>query len=618
MSTRERAWLVPLLVLIVGNFVSVLDVSIVNIAIPDIEKEFATSTEDIQWITTAYSLTLGVLVPASGWLADRIGARRIYLISLLLFAAASALCGLAWDLESMIIFRILQAIPGGVLPVVVLTMLYQLVPPREIGTAMGIYGLGVVFAPAAGPTLGGWLVEYLDWRWIFFINVPVCLLGALAAAAVLIEFPIPARRRFDVWGFVTAATGLFVLLLALTKALDWGWTSYRILILLTVGVLSLALFVVIELEVDEPLLDVRLFLVWPFTNSLILIVTLFVGLFAVLFYIPLFLQVGQNVQPLRSGLILLPEALVLAVLTPLSGVLYDKIGPRWPATIGLLIAAYGTWLMAGITPDTPESQIILWTCVRAVGNGLAMMCIFVAGLAVLLPHQVSNGSAINAVAQRVASALGLALVVALETTTRAQLTVDRSGMIAADSRPGTALDGTALDVTALYPMWQRLQLEALSDAYGNLFLVIAVVTALGALTGLWLRVPEGRPERRPRRTLAGRRPARRGHRGRGSGPGGHPALMFHPDAVPGAQAPTAAPAVRRCRRQPPTGRGRDVQVDEPPGRFRGAEPARPAAPFTGANPSIRQVLFSRGGFEPGLRDHTDPLLTLVTPEAIYS
>lgn len=488
MAGRLPVWMAPLLVLVVGTFVSVLDVSIVNIAIPDMEKDFGVSTEDIQWITTAYSLTLGVLVPASGWLGERIGLRKIYIASLVLFAVTSTMCGLGWNLESEIIFRVLQAIPGGVLPVVVLTMLYQLVPPREIGTAMGIYGLGVVFAPAAGPSLGGWLVEHLDWRWIFFINGPVCLLGAIAAVLVLDEFPIPARRSFDFWGFITVATGLAVLLLALTKGPDWGWTSYPILIMLTAGVISLALFVVIELEVDEPLLDVRLFAVWPFTNSLILLVALFVGLFAILFYIPQFLQAGQGVQPFDAGLILLPEALVMAVLTPISGILYDKIGPRWPATIGLLTAAYGSYLMAGITPDTPHSQIILWTCIRGGGNGLAMMCIFAAGLAILPPHQVSNGGAINNVAQRVASALGLAVVVALQTSTLAQLTADRSEL--AGERHMDLAQTDPVDVTQMYGMSRRLQLEALTDAYGNVFLVTAIATALGALTGICLKIPK--------------------------------------------------------------------------------------------------------------------------------
>jgi EmrB/QacA subfamily drug resistance transporter len=487
MSGRAPNWLVPLLVLIIGTFVSVLDVSIVNVAIPDIQKEFGTSVEDIQWISTAYSLTLGVLVPASGWLADRFGLRRVYIISLVGFAVTSALCGLAWDLPSMVVFRILQAVPGGVLPVVTMSMVYKIVPPGEIGTAMGIYGLGVVFAPAAGPTLGGYLVEYVDWRLIFFINVPIGLLGAVAAYLVLTEFARPPIARFDVWGFLTIAAGLFALLLAFTKAETWGWDSYRILMLIVGGVICLAFFVVIELEVEAPLLDVRLFKLWPFTNSLLLLTALFVGLFAVLFYIPLFLQTGQGILPLHAGLILLPEAIVMGVITPFSGLLYDRIGPRWPSVIGLAVAAYGSYLLCGITADVPESQIILWTCVRGAGNGLAMMCIITAGLAVVPAHQVNGAGAINNVAQRVASALGLSLLVAMETATQAQLTADRSALV-----PANALGGGAPDAQALYPVWMRLQLEVTASAYSNVFLVTALVTAAGAVTALMLKVkPNG-------------------------------------------------------------------------------------------------------------------------------
>ena len=152
----------------------------------------------------------------------------------------------------MIAFRILQAIPGGILPVVTLTILYRIVPREKIGAAMGMYGLGIVVAPAIGPTLGGYLVEYVDWRLIFFINVPVGILGAIAAVMVLPAYRGGRAGRFDVLGFLTIATGLFSLLLALTEGQDWGWTSYPTLILLTVGVLSLALFVIIELEVDAP------------------------------------------------------------------------------------------------------------------------------------------------------------------------------------------------------------------------------------------------------------------------------------------------------------------------------------------------------------------------------
>jgi len=174
----ERGWIVPLAVLIVGSFMSVLDSSIVNVAIPDIQVELSGSADAVAWVVTGYSLALGVVVPLSGWLGLRIGQTRLYVLAVLGFAAGSALCGLAWNLDSLIAFRILQAVPGGILPVVTLTMLYQIVPLENIGAAMGLYGLGVVVAPAVGPVLGGYLVEFTDWRVIFYINVPIGIFGA--------------------------------------------------------------------------------------------------------------------------------------------------------------------------------------------------------------------------------------------------------------------------------------------------------------------------------------------------------------------------------------------------------------------------------------------------------
>ncbi|MGH9553014.1 MAG: DHA2 family efflux MFS transporter permease subunit, partial [Terriglobales bacterium] len=283
----------PLAVLVAGMFMSILDISIVNVAIPTIQNEFGATTDDVQWVVTGYTLTLGVVVPASAWLGDRFGLSRVYNLALLGFAAGSALCGLAWSLNSLVLFRIVQAIQGGILPAITLSILYRIVPRDRFGAAMGMYGLGIVVAPAVGPTLGGYLVEYGDWRLIFFINVPVGILGAVAAL-VLPRLPTVAGRRFDVLGFVTIASGLFALLLALSEGQSWGWYSYRILILITYSVLSLALFVVIELDIAEPLLNIRIFRCWAYTRSLLLIAIMMVVMFGRLFYIPLLLQQVQG------------------------------------------------------------------------------------------------------------------------------------------------------------------------------------------------------------------------------------------------------------------------------------------------------------------------------------
>jgi EmrB/QacA subfamily drug resistance transporter len=483
----SSGWGLPLVVLIVGMFMSILDTSIVNVAIPTIQNVFGTTTDKVQWIATSYTLVLGVVVPLSAWLSDRFGVARVYNWALLLFSAGSALCGAAWNLESLVVFRIIQAIPGGILPVVTLSMLYRIVPKEKIGQAMGMYGLGIIVAPAIGPTLGGYLVEYVDWRLIFYINVPVGILGAIAAVIVLPKFASAKARRFDVLGFVTIAGGLFALLLALSEGEDWGWTSYRIIMLLAAAPVLLALFVVVELQVDNPLLDVRVFRYWPFTNSLLLISVLMVGLFAVLFYVPLFLQQAQGLGAFNAGLLLLPQALVMAVLMPIAGRLYDKIGPRWPAVIGLTIVAIGTYLLHNLTLDTSRAEIATLLALRASGMGLAMMPIMTSGVGAVPVMKVGAASAFNNVVQRSAAALGLAVLTALMTTQRAQMVGDRTSLIGSDTPMPSLIPGPNSQMVGMYATYTETQNQVFVAALDQLMIITAVLTLVGVGLAFLLR-----------------------------------------------------------------------------------------------------------------------------------
>ncbi|HEY0573814.1 MAG TPA: DHA2 family efflux MFS transporter permease subunit [Pseudonocardia sp.] len=490
---NTKGWIIPLAVLIVGMFMSVLDTSIVNVAIPRIQTELGASARDVEWVVTGYTLALGVIVPLSGWLGNRIGLTRLYTLCLLGFAGASALCGLAGNLNTLIVFRILQAIPGGVLPVITMTILYQIVPREQIGSAMGVYGLGVVFAPAVGPTLGGYLVEYTNWRLIFYINVPVGILGAIAAFIIFPRIRPTSWPKFDLWGFLAIGYGLFALLLATSKGQDWGWTGYRVLILLVSSALSLAVFVVIELEVDKPLLDVRAFLYWPFTNSLLLIAVITTGLFTTLYYIPQFLQVNQGLQPFNAGLVLMPSALVMVVLMPIAGRLYDRFGPRWPAVIGLLFMTYGSLLLTQVTTDTPREDIILWTAVRNIGTGLAMMPIMTAGVAALPHAMVSAGSALNNVTQRVTSSLAVAGFGAMITAQQAQLMADRGALLNDPDSLPQLRQAKEQGAAGLLPIYQKLSQEVAATSYANAFLVVAGLCAVGVLLALMLRSGPARP-----------------------------------------------------------------------------------------------------------------------------
>jgi EmrB/QacA subfamily drug resistance transporter len=480
-------WGVPLAVLITGMFMSVLDISIVNVAIPTMQLDFSATTEEIQWVENAYSLALGVVVPVSAWFAGRFGPGRVYIWCLMGFAAGSALCGLAWDLESIVAFRVVQAIPGGILPVVTLTILYRIVPPERLGAAMGMYGLGIVVAPAIGPTLGGYLVEYVDWRLIFLINVPVGIIGTIAAVLFLPHFGPSPVGRFDWLGFGAVATGLVSLLLALTEGQTWGWTSYPIIILFSVSAVFLALFVIIELEVDHPLLDVRVFKHWAYTNSLLLISVLSVGLFAVLFYIPLLLQQARGLGAFDTGLLLLPQALVMGVLMPSAGMIYDKFGPRWPAAIGLALTAIGTYLLVDVNLDTSNGHIIWLLVIRSVGMGLAMMPIMTGGIAAVPPDMVDGAGAFNTVVQRASAALGLAALTSLVTNSRAQFAHDRGALISPDTAMPALGSGEAGQMGGMYMVSQYTQTLAFVEAMHGLFIVTAIITALGVPLALMMR-----------------------------------------------------------------------------------------------------------------------------------
>ncbi|MDT7593083.1 MAG: hypothetical protein QOH45_2614 [Pseudonocardiales bacterium] len=487
-SRGGGGWLLPVLVLVVGNFMAVLDVTIVNVAVPAIQKDFGGSLDDVLWIATAYTLMLGVVVPVSSWLGERFGLARVYVWSLAGFAVGSALCGLAGNLGTLIVFRVLQAIPGGIMPVVAMTLLYRIVPRQKLGTAMGIFGLGIIFAPAAGPVLGGYFVQYLDWRLVFYVNVPVGLLGAVAAVLILPKLSGRRGRSFDVPGFLCIAGGLFAVLLAASEGSDWGWDGYRIRMLLVGGVLALALFVVVELHVAQPLLDIRVFKVWPFTSSLLMLSALQMNLLGISFFVPVFLQQGQQKQAFDAGILMLPSAILTGLLMPMVGKLYDKIGPRWLGVFGLTICAYGTYLMSAITPEMTRADIIFWTSVRGIGLGLSIMPIMTAGLAALPAAQTNEGSALNNVARQTAGALGLAVLSAISTSQQAQLLADRGTLMPAGTPAGDL--STPGVFAQLYGRYEYLSSQVLATSYANLFLVIAAVTGAGVLLAIFMRKPD--------------------------------------------------------------------------------------------------------------------------------
>jgi EmrB/QacA subfamily drug resistance transporter len=490
-----RDWLLPICVVAVGMFMALLDVTIVNVAIPAIQFDFGGSLDDVLWIATAYTLTLGVVVPLSSWLGDRWGLTRLYVGAVIGFAVTSGVCGLAWDLGVLIAARILQAVPGGILPVVCVAILYRVVPTEKVGGAMGLMGVAFVAAPAVGPVVGGYLVEYVDWRLVFYINLPIGLITAIAAWYLVPKVPPkPHRTRFDLPGFVTIGLGLFALLLAASKGEDWGWTSYRVLMLLVGGALTMALFVVIEFQVAEPLLDLRLFGIRIYAVGVVIMAILQVNLLASSIYIPVFLQQGQGLEAFDAGLVVAPQALAMCVASMMAGQLYDRVGPRVLAAVGCGLCAWGNVLLCDLTAATTHGEIILWTAIRGFGMSLAAIAALTAAVNRVEPRRTNQASALENVSQQIPGAFGIALLASLLATLQAQGMADRGALLG----PGSELARVAAPAVAqaqamsaetfalVYRAAEHLTEDVMARALSNMFLVLVGTSLLSVVLALLL------------------------------------------------------------------------------------------------------------------------------------
>lgn len=395
---------------IIGGFMSILDTSIVNIAIPKMMAVFSVGTDDAQWILTAYMLTMGVLQPVTGYFCDVVGTRRMYLLSLAAFTAGSALCGVAWSNDSMILFRIIQAIGGGLIIPVTMTIVYNNFPPAERNMALGIWGISAMVAPAVGPTLSGYLVEYWDWRLIFTINIPVGIAGYVLAALILRETALHKDTKFDIFGFITSAVGLFCLLLALSEGVDDGWTSPYILMLFYIAVASLILFILIELHHDNPIMDLTLFKERNFACSSIIIFLGCVGLFGGIFLIPLYMENLRDYSAMKTGIFMLPAAVASGLMMPVAAKLADRFGAKPVVIIGVFLLALSCLPFVSLDMDTTVGTIEIVMIMRGIGLGLFMMPATVLGMNKVPFHKISRASSLNNTIRQISGSLGIALL----------------------------------------------------------------------------------------------------------------------------------------------------------------------------------------------------------------
>lgn len=407
MGKIQTKWLVVISVLL-GTFTVILNNSMLNPTLPNFMVLFNADAVTVSWILTIYMVATGMTMPLTGYLGDRFGKKRIYLLGLTLFMLGSVGGALSPSLEFIIAFRAMQGMAGGLMMPIAMALIFQAFPKNERGLAVGIYGIAVMIAPAIGPTIGGVVIEFFHWPYLFLFNIPFAILGLLFSYKYLQPTEQDRTIKFDYIGFILITIGIGSILYALGQASTLALLlAPKSMILIVVGILFLGVFVWYELRQEQPLLNLTIFKIPTYTVSIAITSVCSIGLFSGIFLIPLLLQHVYELGEIETGLLFLPAALVSGVFMSLGGRMLDKKGPRAVIPIGLLILATFTLMLGFNTMTTSFFTILLLNSLRSAGLGMANMPSTTAGMNAIPDQFVAQGSAMNNIIRQMASSFSI-------------------------------------------------------------------------------------------------------------------------------------------------------------------------------------------------------------------
>jgi len=508
-DNRAYPWLVMAAVGF-GSIMSILDTTVVNVAIAKLEVSFGASTDAVQWVITGYLLSFAVMLAAAGWLSDRFGYKTIFLTAVALFTFGSFLCSLSWSLSSLILFRIIQGIGGGMMGPVGGAYIRRVFPKEKLGLAMGIYIIPALVVSSFGPTIGGWIIDNLSWQLIFSINVPIGFVGLGVAYLILREYREEVSARFDYAGFASIALALGALLLALSDGnAEWnadGWHSTFILGCFAVSAVGFLFFFVTELTTDHPLIDFSIFKNYNYSLGSFVLFVFGLGIFGSDFLLPLYLQIGLGYTPMQAGVVFIPYGLGMLVTSIVGGRLTDRIGGKIPGLIGILLRGYGMYRFVFLSPYSSYNEILVTVLLLAAGMGLLASPIQTTIFMAVPVKKAAQGSGLIQVIRQLGGSFGVAILSTI-LAQREKFHLLTDGQAISGSSPVfkqvlsqaalhamSATGGTASAASgkAESMIMSALQTHSFVQAINDTFFITMIISIVSSIPFLFLKTKPGR------------------------------------------------------------------------------------------------------------------------------
>ncbi|HLQ73002.1 MAG TPA: MDR family MFS transporter [Bacillota bacterium] len=412
-----RKYLPLILVLLSGAFITILNQTLLGTALPVIMVDLDITESTVQWLQSSFMLVNGIMIPVTAFLIERYTTRRLFLTAMSLFFFGTVLCAVAPTFSLLLAGRVLQASGAGIMMPLMQTIMFLIFPIEKRGTAMGLFGLVIAFAPAIGPTLSGWLVDQFPWRSVFYVVIPIAVFNIVAAFFFLKNVTKQTHPNVDILSIVLSTLGFGGLLYGFSIAGNVGWLSPSVGISLVVGAITLTIFILRQLKLKTPILEFRVFKYPVFTLTTGLAMIVFLSMIGTAIILPLYMQNMLGFSALESGLVLLPGALVMGIMNPVTGKLFDMFGVRWLAIIGFFILTATTFMFTNLSTETSFLYLTVTNTIRMFSMSMVMMPVTTAGLNQLPMKLIPHGTAMSNTFRQMAGSVGIAVLVTIMATT---------------------------------------------------------------------------------------------------------------------------------------------------------------------------------------------------------